>query len=80
MKALDIIKTPRGSIGIIVETNNGGTQASVDFIRGCDENGDKSAWWTIKELEIIDSLPRILASAMCHPFGSGKKDIEMFFS
>ncbi len=78
MKPFDIIKTPTGGIGIITETNHGGTQAHVEFINNLYK-GEKTAWWRPEELEIIDSLLRIIGSAMCHPFGSGEKDVNLFF-
>lgn len=79
MKALDIVKTPLGGIGFITETNNGGKQASVRFIKTLNPKNEYNAWYNKDELEVIDSIPRMLAEATCHPFGSGKDDVNEFF-
>lgn len=79
MKALDIVITPGGGIAIIKETNNNGKQASIDYINELNPNQEHNAWWFEKDLKVIDSLPNILAKAMAHPFGDGKKDVEIFF-
>lgn len=78
MKALDIVKTPKGGIAIITETNKGGKDASIDYIKGC-ESGERNAWWDECELTVIDSIPRLLAAGMAHPFGDGKKDVVELF-
>jgi hypothetical protein len=78
MKALDFVKTPKGFIALIKETNNNGEQASIDFVGGGNPSGEKSAWWSKEELEVIDSLPHMLARSTCHPFGSGEKDADKF--
>lgn len=80
MKALDIVRTPKGSIGFIKETNNGGKTASIDFINGLNVANEHNAWWSEGDLEIIDSIPRMLADAMCHPFGSGSDDVKLFYN
>lgn len=79
MKALDIVKTPEGGIAFITETLNGGKEASITFINGLNIGGEKNAWWPERDLEVIDSIPRLLANATCHPFGHGKEDVEKFF-
>jgi len=80
MKALDIVKTPLGGIGWITETNSSGTEASVKFFNTCNVAEEKSAWWNENELLIIDSIPRTIAMATAHPFGNGRKDVELFFN
>ena len=81
MKPLDIVRTPAGSIGVVTETNRKGTKASIDFINGCNKALNHNAWWEEGDgLEIIDNLPRLLSSAMAHPFGTGKEDVEHFFN
>lgn len=76
MKPLDIVRTPSGAIGWITEVNKSlfdeSKQASINFI-GNLSNGDKNAWWPERHLEVIDSIPRMLALATCHPSGSGRK-------
>lgn len=82
MKPLDIVRSPSGLIGIVKETKHGGMQASVDWIRG-QEGHEKNAWWRVaidgEVLTVIDSLPRLISSAMAHPLGSGEQDVGLFF-
>jgi hypothetical protein len=75
MKALDIVRTPKGAIGFITETNNNGQKASIRFIGDTNKGGEHNAWWRIEQLEVIDSIPKMIATAMCHPFGQGHKDV-----
>jgi hypothetical protein len=79
MKALDIVRTPGGGVAFITETNNDGADASITFINGLNPGHEKSAWWDKGKLEVIDSIPRMLAMATCHPFGHGGEDAEKFF-
>ena len=79
MKALDFVKTPKGGIGFITETINNGTEASINYINGLNIANEKNAWWNEKELKVIDSLPRLIAFATCHPFGEGKEDVKKFY-
>lgn len=76
---MDIVKTPKGSIAVITETNSKGTEASISFFRGFDSTNEKNAWWYEGELQIVDNLPRLLSEAMAHPFGNGAADVERFF-
>jgi hypothetical protein len=75
MKALDIVRTPKGAIGFITETKDNGQTASINFIGDTNKEWEKNAWWDLGELEIIDSIPKMVATAMCHPFGQGHKDV-----
>lgn len=79
MKALDIVRTPKGSIGFITETNEEGNSASIDFIGDLKDSADRNSWWSSGELEVIDSIPRLLAEATAHPFGRGREDVKYFF-
>ena len=79
MKSLDIVRTPNGSIGFITETNDSGKQAVVTFIGDLRKEQDRNAWWGKEELEVIDSIPCLLANATAHPFGRGKDDVKLFF-
>jgi len=79
LKPLDFVKTPKGQIAMVTETNNGGKQASIWFIGKQNLLGEKNAWWDIDELSVIDSLPHLIAICTAHPFGSGRKDVEQFF-
>lgn len=67
MKPLDFVMTPKGGIGLITETNDGGKQASIEYIY--NPNNEYNAWWYEKELKVLISLPRLLALSTCHPFG-----------
>lgn len=75
MKALDIVRTPKGAIGFITETNDNGQQASISFIGDTNKGGEKNAWWNLGELEVIDSIPKMIAMATCPPFGQGREDV-----
>ena len=70
MKALDIVKTPGGGLAVVTETNRGGTQISIDFLNNMNPAREHNAWWSESELEVLDSIPRILANAMCNGFGT----------
>lgn len=70
MKPLDFVKTPKGNFAIIQEVSESG--ASIEFIGEVPKfNREKSAWWDVEELQIIDNLPNLLARTMAHPFGTG---------
>jgi len=75
MKALDIVRTPKGAIAFITETNNNGQKASITFIGDTNKGSEKNAWWNLNDLEVIDSIPKMLALATCHPFGKGYEDV-----
>ena len=60
MKPLDIVKTPKGGIAIITETNDKGQSASIDFITTLNPHRERNVWWDKKELKVIDSLPRLI--------------------
>lgn len=79
MKALDIVKTPKGGIAFITETNDLGKQASITFINTLNIGEEHNAWWDKSELIVIDSIPRMIAKATAHPFGKGKEDVDTFF-
>jgi hypothetical protein len=81
MKPLDFVKTPKGNIALVTETNNGGKMASIAFIGGGNPSGEHNAWWRECDgLIVIDSLPRILALNTAHPFGTGRDDVKLFFN
>jgi hypothetical protein len=86
MKPLDFVKTKQGNIAIITETNDEGSEASLEFIGNGNPHllsqniNEKSAWWDANELTVIDSLPYLLSRTMAHPFGEGADDAEHFFS
>ena len=70
MKPLDFVKTKKGNVGMITEVSASvGFQASIEFL-GTFE-GEKNAWWSASEFEVIDSLPDLLSRNLKHPFGTG---------
>ncbi len=79
MKALDIVRTPKGGIAFITETNDNGKKASITYIGDLNTGMERSAWWSVSELTVIDSIPKMLARATAHPFGRGKDDVEALF-
>ena len=79
MKALDIVRTPGGSIAWVTETNCNGTEASINYIGNTNPKSERNAWWDKNELIVIDSIPHMIATATCHPFGKGDIDVERFF-
>ncbi len=61
---------------MVTETNGGGSSASIAFLGGGNPTGERNAWWHEGEgLLVIDSLPRLLAKEMAHPFGTGREDV-----
>ena len=75
---LDFVKTPKGNIALVTETNRKGQEASIDFIGGGNPDGEHNAWWSASDLKVIDSLSHLIAKATRHPFGNGRKDIKTF--
>lgn len=78
---LDFVKTPKGAVAIVdgVTTIQGEIEISITFIGY--NNTEKNAWWREDELEVIDSLPHILAKTMAHPMDSEcRKTAEELFS
>jgi hypothetical protein len=78
MRQLDFVRTENGTIGIITEMSASGS-ASVEFLRGQKQYGEKTAWWIESELTVIDSLPWLLSRELSHPFGNGKEQAETIF-
>jgi hypothetical protein len=62
---------------MVTETTNSGEEASIAFIT--NEHHEKNAWWYRDELEVVNSLPYLLANNLPHPFGRGRADVEIFF-
>ena len=76
MKPLDFIRTKDGDVGMITEvsTTQGINSASIEFLN-CFK-GNKSAWWSVDEFEIVDNLPDLLSRELKHPFG--KNSLQPF--
>lgn len=63
------------NLGIVCEINESGN-AAVEWI---GESNLYNAWWDPDCLEIVDSLPNLLAREIAHPFGNGQKNVNSFF-
>lgn len=72
IRALDFVRTPGGNIAIVTETSvvQGVLKIAISYIGPW--GGERNAWWKESELEVIDSLPSLLARTICHPFGDGE--------
>ncbi len=64
---LDFVRTSSGNMALVTEVNSSGDSSIIFLEEGIYE---KSAWWSYKELEIINTLPNLLAKGLAHPFGS----------
>lgn len=80
LKPLDFVLTPKGNIALVVETHEykSGVEASLAFINP-DHDNEYNAWWSEKQLTVINSLPYLLASEMRHPFGNGQESVDKYF-
>lgn len=66
----------RSAIGMVTE---GVGSCSVTWLNGAEGLSLKTAWWCEDELVVVDNMPRILANAMAHPFGSNTKQGNSLF-
>lgn len=64
------------NVGIVCEIDTSG-HASVEWI---GKSNLYNAWWNPECLEIVDSLPNLLARKIAHPFGNGRGMVDSFFS
>lgn len=62
-------------VGIVTEVSKNG-DCSVSWI---GNSPIKCAWWSEKELEVVDNLPNLLSRNMAHPFGSNKDMPDKIF-
>lgn len=74
---LDFVKTPQGHLALVTETNDNGEQVSITYIE--TNVYEKNAWWRSSELEVVNSLPYLLARQLRHPFGAGLADVDTAF-
>ncbi len=77
MKPLDFVKTPGGGIALISETHDNGKEAMIKYIY--NPKNEHMAWWKEKELEVLISLSKFLASMTYQSFGRGAEDVNKFF-
>jgi hypothetical protein len=68
MKALDFVRTPKGGLAVISEVGEDG-QASITYLKDCNPGREHNAWWSARQLTVIDSIPSLLANMAAHPFG-----------
>lgn len=78
MKPLDFVRTPKGAIALVTEISGSGT-ASLMYLGGGNPTHEKNAWWAEGSLEVIDSLPHLLAVMAAHPFGDGRRAADAVF-
>jgi hypothetical protein len=82
MKPLDIVRTPKGALALVTETNEEGTKASIVYLDPTNPTDEHCAWWhegALEGLTVVNSLPRVLALSTCHPLGRGFHDVDKFF-
>lgn len=62
-------------IGIVTEVSKNG-DCSVSWV---GNSPIKCAWWSEKELEVVDNLPNLLSRNMAHPFGVNQMNADDVF-
>lgn len=78
MKPLDIVRTPKGAYALVTETD--GDETAIQFFARGPETDEKNAWWEPEDgLVVVDSIPRMLAEALAHPFGTNAKLADKHF-
>ena len=61
MNKYDIVRTPKGSLAIVIEAEynasykDGRIEIAIDFIDG-NKHREKMAWWNSKELKMVKSF------------------------
>jgi hypothetical protein len=79
LRPLDFVRTPGGGIALVSEVNPSG-DASITYLGGGNPSHEKNAWWYPHEgLVVLDSLPRLLAGMMHHPFGLNRDRGDRWF-
>lgn len=63
------------NVGIVCEVDKTG-DVSIEWI---GESSLYNAWWKPECLEIVDSLPNLLAREMSNHFGHGRDMVNSFF-
>ena len=74
MRPLDFIKTKAGNIGMITEVDTlpgiagkeSAHRASIEFF--LPYQGEKVAWWSSHEFDVIDNLPDLLSRELSSRF------------
>ena len=74
MKPLDFIRTKAGNIGMITEVTTlpgiagkeSNHRASIEFF--LPYKGEKVAWWSSHEFDVIDNLPDLLSRKLASPY------------
>lgn len=69
LKPLDFVMTEQGSFGMVSEVTKRDGSASVSWIYFVTP--EKTAWWSEKELTVVNNLPNVLAQNLVHPMGNG---------
>lgn len=84
IKPLDIVRVPKGAIAIVTEcspasNNLNINRYSINYLDKKDPLREYNAWWDESELIYINSIPILIAEAMCHPFGNNRKHVKQIF-
>lgn len=79
IKPLDIVRTPKGGIGLITECsipspNFPKNRYSIRFIE--NKHNEHNSWYLEEELEYLCSLPVLFAESMCDPFGNNAQHVK----
>lgn len=77
LQPLDFVRTPKGAIAIVSETN-GRDSVAITFV-GKRTTDEKNAWWNERELKLIDALPYLLSRMTAHPMGDGRRGAHYHF-
>lgn len=85
IKPLDFVSPVNDStvIGMITEINSNTYSSGIKYSASItwigNSKGLHNAWWLEDEIVVVDSLPRILATKLAHPFGGGKEYVDQAF-
>ena len=73
-RPLDLVLTPGGVLAMVIEVSPWG-DCQIEFLTHQKVIGEKVAWWNESDgLIIMDSIPRLLTRAMCHPSGNSARN------
>ena len=83
----DVVTNSLGSVGYISEVNINECQEvfkhqvsyAVEWlvVQQANHRDNRHAWFEHEELTVHNNLFSIIAKGACHPFGSGRRTVEM---
>ena len=80
IRPLDLVLTPQGAIALVTEVSGGlYGNVAIEFIRRPKGTYEQSAWWKEEELDVLGSIPVVLANAVAHNMGTNRSQGEKFF-